>query len=197
MYFLIVGKLLYNVVLVSAVCVLVVQSCPTLCDPIDYSLPGSSVHEISRQEYWSGLPFPSPGDLPDPGIKPGSLALQADCLPSKSRFLSFNTNQPWLYIYPLPGEPPSHCSSIPHLWVITEHQQSSQGTSLIRLYESSSSFCFLVYFWFHWVFVAAHGLFIVVWGLLCSGFACCAAQDLGVQASVVTASGLNSCSVRL
>ena len=36
--------------------------------------------EFSRQEYWSGLPFPSPGDLPDPGIEPGSLALQADSL---------------------------------------------------------------------------------------------------------------------
>jgi len=35
---------------------------------------------FSRQEYWSGLPFPSPGDLPHPGIKPGSLALQADDL---------------------------------------------------------------------------------------------------------------------
>ena len=43
----------------------VAQSCPTLCDPMDCSLPGSSVHGISRQEYWSGLPFPSPGDLPD------------------------------------------------------------------------------------------------------------------------------------
>ena len=37
----------------------------------------------SRQECWSGLPFPSPGDLPDPGIKPGSPALQADALPSE------------------------------------------------------------------------------------------------------------------
>ena len=36
-----------------------------------------------RQEYWSGLPFPSPGDLPDPGIEPGSPALQADALRSK------------------------------------------------------------------------------------------------------------------
>ena len=48
---------------------LVAQSCPTLCDPTDCSPPGSSVHGTSRQ-YWSGLPFPSPGDLPDPGIKP-------------------------------------------------------------------------------------------------------------------------------
>ena len=38
---------------------------------------------FSRQEYWSGLPFPSPGDFPDPGIKPGSPTLQADALPSK------------------------------------------------------------------------------------------------------------------
>ena len=38
--------------------------------------------EFSEQEYWSGLPFPSPGDLPDLGIKPGSPALQADALPS-------------------------------------------------------------------------------------------------------------------
>ena len=36
-----------------------------------------------RQENWSGLPFPSPGDLPNPGIKPGSPALQADSLPSE------------------------------------------------------------------------------------------------------------------
>ena len=38
---------------------------------------------FSRQEYWSRLPFPSPGDLPDPGIKPGSLSLQADALTSE------------------------------------------------------------------------------------------------------------------
>ena len=36
-----------------------------------------------RQEYWSGLPLPSPGNLPDPGIEPGSPALQADSLPSE------------------------------------------------------------------------------------------------------------------
>ena len=39
--------------------------------------------ESSRQEYWNGLPFPSPGDLPDPGIEPGSSALQAVSLPSE------------------------------------------------------------------------------------------------------------------
>ena len=40
--------------------------------------------KFSRQEYWSRLPFPSPGDLPNPGIKPGSPALQADSLPPES-----------------------------------------------------------------------------------------------------------------
>ena len=47
---------------------------------MDCSPPGSSVHGFSRQEYWSGFPFPSPGDLPVPGIKPGSSVLQVDSL---------------------------------------------------------------------------------------------------------------------
>ena len=51
------------------------------CDPMDYNPPGSSIHQIPRHKYWSGLPFPSPADLPDPGIKPMSPALQADSLP--------------------------------------------------------------------------------------------------------------------
>ena len=45
------------------------QSCPTLCDPMGCILPGSSSMGFSRQEYWSGLPCPPPGDLPDPGIE--------------------------------------------------------------------------------------------------------------------------------
>ena len=49
---------------------------------VAYQAPPSI--KISRQEYWSGLPFPSPGDLPDPGIEPRSPALQAeDALPSE------------------------------------------------------------------------------------------------------------------
>ena len=50
---------------------------------MDCSPPGFSVHGILRQEWWNGLPFPSPGDLPDQGIKPGSPALQAESLPSE------------------------------------------------------------------------------------------------------------------
>ena len=63
---------------------LVAQLCLTLCDPTDFiahQVPLST--EFSRQEYWSGLPFPSPGDLPDPRIETGSPALQADSLPSE------------------------------------------------------------------------------------------------------------------
>ena len=54
-------------------CCLAAKSCLILFDPMDCSLPGSSVHGISQQEYRNGLPFLSPGDLPDLGIKPTSL----------------------------------------------------------------------------------------------------------------------------
>ena len=46
---------------------------PTLCNPMDCSLPGSSVHGILQARYWSGLLCPPPGDLPDPGMEPMSL----------------------------------------------------------------------------------------------------------------------------
>ena len=54
-----------------------------LCDPCSVAFHAGQSMEFSRQEYWGGLPFPSPGDLPDSGIKPRSPALQADALPSE------------------------------------------------------------------------------------------------------------------
>ena len=51
------------------------QSHPALCDPMNYSLPGSPTMGFSRQEHWSGLPFPSPEELADPGIEPMSSAM--------------------------------------------------------------------------------------------------------------------------
>ena len=70
-----------------AVCVCV--PAPVCCHPVvsgsseppGLYLPGSSVRGVPRQEYWSGLPLPSPGDLPDPGIEPISPARQMDSLP--------------------------------------------------------------------------------------------------------------------
>ena len=71
--------------LFSTLCLaLVTQVCPTLCDPMDcvaHQAPLSMT--FFRQKCWSEQPFPSLGDLPDPGIKPGSPTLQADSLPSE------------------------------------------------------------------------------------------------------------------
>ena len=49
------------------------QSCPTLCNPMDCALQAPLSMGFSRQEYWSGLPCPPPGDLPNPGIEPASF----------------------------------------------------------------------------------------------------------------------------
>ena len=61
----------------------VAQSCPTLCDPWSVAHQAPLSMGFSRQEYWSGLPFPSPGDLLDSGIEPRSPALKADALTSE------------------------------------------------------------------------------------------------------------------
>ena len=60
--------------------VLVTQLCLTLCDPRTVANQAPLSMEFSREEYWSGLSFLSPGDLPDPGIEPWFPALQADPL---------------------------------------------------------------------------------------------------------------------
>ena len=65
------------------------QLCQLFATPWTVAYQASLSMGFSRQEYWSGLPFPSPGDLPHLGIEPRSLALQADALPSE-----------------LPGKPP-------------------------------------------------------------------------------------------
>ena len=62
---------------------LVTKLCPTLVTPWTVACQAPHPTEFSRQEYWSGLAFPSPGDLPDPGIEPGFPALEADALTSE------------------------------------------------------------------------------------------------------------------
>ena len=86
--------------------VLVTQSCLTLSNAMDCSPPGFSVHGFSRQEYWSGFPFPSPRKLPNPGIEPGSPALQADSLSSE-----------------LPGKP-HIIYSVDSMWSVVNNQSS-------------------------------------------------------------------------
>ena len=88
---------------VCCVCVCVcAQSCLTLCDPMDCSLPDSTVREISEARILSGLPFPSPGDLPDLGIELESPALEGGFFTSESsgkplipdtQLLSFTASQ--------------------------------------------------------------------------------------------------------
>ena len=72
------------------------QSCPALCDRMDTAHQAHLSMGFPRQEYWSGLPFPSSGDLSNSGIKPVSPALQTDSLlsesPGKPKQKTINTN---------------------------------------------------------------------------------------------------------
>ena len=82
---LVTSPLCVRVCVCVCVCVLVAQSCLILCDPMDCTLPGSSVQGIlqARILKWVAIPFSRISrDLPNPGIKPKFLPLQADSLPS-------------------------------------------------------------------------------------------------------------------
>ena len=77
------------------VCVLVAESCPTLCDPMDSSLPGPSVHGILQARILEWVATPSPGELPHPGSKPEYLALTG----------IFSTTEP-------PVDSPKNCADV-------------------------------------------------------------------------------------
>ena len=64
-------------------CAKSLESCPTLCDAMGYSPPGSSVHRILQARIWSALPFPSPGDLLHPGVEPMSPDLAGSFVTSE------------------------------------------------------------------------------------------------------------------
>ena len=72
--------------------------CPILCTPWTVVRQAPLSMGFSRQEYWSGLPCPPPGDLPNPGIEPRSLALQTDSLPSELTRKPKNTGVGSLYL---------------------------------------------------------------------------------------------------
>ena len=82
---------------VVSLCMLITQSCPTLCDSMDYIARQAPLSMgFSRQEYWSGLPFPSPGNPSKPGIEPRSTALQVDSLLSEPPVVSLSKNSFYL-----------------------------------------------------------------------------------------------------
>ena len=68
----------------------VAQWCPTFYDPMVVACKAPLSMEFSRPEYWNGWPFPSPGDLPNPGIEPKSPTLQADSVPSEPPGMCIN-----------------------------------------------------------------------------------------------------------
>ena len=80
-------------------CVLATQSCLPLCDAMDCGPRGSSVHGSLQARIWSGLPFPSPEDLPDMGNKSWSPALQADSLLSEPPEKPILTNIQFKFLY--------------------------------------------------------------------------------------------------
>ena len=98
-------QLIYNVVLVSALCVLSHFGCvQLLLTPRTVAHQAPLSMDFSRQEYWSGLPFSPPGNLPDPGIKPTmpvDPALEADFLPLSHWGNYSKVNQLYIYIDPL------------------------------------------------------------------------------------------------
>ena len=80
------------------VCAKLLQSCPTLCGPTDLARHAALSLGFSRQEYWSGLPCPPPGDHPNPGIEMASLislALAIASLPLGSQFIVPNQHYVW------------------------------------------------------------------------------------------------------
>ena len=79
--------------LLCSMCVLVAQPCLTLMTPRTVTHWSPLFMGFSKQEYWSGLPFPSPGDLPYPKIEPGSPSLQADCLQTEPPGKPKNTGE--------------------------------------------------------------------------------------------------------
>ena len=86
---------------------LVVESCRLFCDPKDCRFQVPLSMEFSRQQYWSELPFPNPGDLPDPGSNLCLLHWQAGSYgrtTSEVVFLSCQSSKPWLMLFQIPHE---------------------------------------------------------------------------------------------
>ena len=135
------------------------QSCPTLCDAIDVAHHTPLSMEFSRQEYWSGLPFPFPRNLPDPGIEPAPLMSPAWA----GEF--FITSAPW---------------SMPHLPLF-------QPLVIFPLFDRSLRNVFLfLQIMCRWIlcclgFLSLLRFFLAALGLLCCTGACCSCVKQGVR----------------
>ena len=110
-------------------CVLNLQSCLTLCGPVDLAHQAPLSMGFSRQEYWSGLPCPPAGDLPDPGIEPASLMSPA--LAGGFFITSTTWGAPW----------------VNYLSTITHSEPGFQPNSFSYCYSHFFNFLFL--FWPH------------------------------------------------
>ena len=122
--------------LFPAVPCLVARSCPTLCDPMDWSPPGSSVHGDSPGKNTEWVPMPSSRGLPKPVIKPRSPVLQADSLLSEPPGKPPKTELKW-YPIPSPGDLPAGVKS---------GSPALQMDSLPAELPGSPVFCFFVFF---------------------------------------------------
>ena len=130
---------LIHIVLTCLCCVCCaksLQSCPALCDPMDCSLPVSSVHGILQARILEWIAVPSPGNLPNPGIEPRSPALQADSLPAEPPGKPKNTgmgSQPllrWIFLTQESNRGLLHCR-----WILYQlsYQATHFGEATIRL----------------------------------------------------------------
>ena len=131
--------------------VLVTQLCPPLCDPMDCVACQTPLSMgFSRQEYWSGLPFPFPGNHPDSGIEPWSPALQADSLPSEAPSESFLDSTQFSVHLLLPGTVLGATRFMLTPWILThtcccncrvyDSEFQISTSSQIDLWNSRSSF---------------------------------------------------------
>ena len=123
-----------------SVCVLVTKLCPVFCNPWTVTHQAPLSMELSREEYWNGLAFPSPGDLPNPGFEPRSLALWAESY--LGNFLGILGSISW---YCLPNHPKIRSLkqhtfiTSQFLWVTNlDMARSSSSGSLTRLQSSTS-----------------------------------------------------------
>ena len=89
------------------------------CNPMDCNLPGSYVlMGLSRQEYWNGMSFPSPGNIPDPGIEARSPTLQADSLQTEPRVKENKNILNRLYTNSIIFPPMLLSMTFPQVWMM-------------------------------------------------------------------------------